>query len=175
MLEPAAGIGHFFGLMPDTMATHSRLTGVELDPISASITRRLYPDADLRNQAFEETTLVDRSFDLAISNVPFGDYKPFDAAFSRHNFLIHDYFFAKGKARSISRTRLCVITCRSTQIFSAQAAPAGRGRRRARWADAHDMQASSAYCTASPPDRLRAAGRRALSASQRAAKSSLRL
>ncbi len=95
VLEPAAGIGHFFGLMPDEMASRSRLTGVELDPTSAAIARRLYPDADIRNQGFEETTLVNRSFDLAISNVPFGDYKLFDEDFARQNFLIHDYFFAK--------------------------------------------------------------------------------
>ncbi|MEO8350337.1 MAG: DEAD/DEAH box helicase family protein [Chthoniobacteraceae bacterium] len=114
VLEPAAGIGHFFGLMPDSMATLSRLTGVELDPISASIARRLYPDVDLRNKAFEETTLVDRSFDLAISNVPFGDYKPFDAAFSRHNFLIHDYFFAKSIEKVRPGGLMVFITSKGT-------------------------------------------------------------
>lgn len=100
--------------MPDEMAARSRLTGVELDPTSASIARRLYPDADIRNQAFEETPLVDRSFDLAISNVPFGDYKPFDEALGRHNFLIHDYFFAKAIEKVRPGGLLVFITSKGT-------------------------------------------------------------
>src|SRR5260221_7134180 len=95
ILEPALGIRHFFGLMPQEMSAHSRLTGIELDPISAGIARRLYPDADIRNQGFESARLVDGGFDLAISNVPFGDYKLHDPQFNERNFLVHDYFFAK--------------------------------------------------------------------------------
>ena len=114
VLEPAAGIGHFFGLMPDELATRSRLTGIELDPTSAAIARRLYPDADIRNQGFEETTLVDRSFDLAISNIPFGDYKPFDESLARHNFLIHDYFFAKAIEKVRPGGLLVFITSKGT-------------------------------------------------------------
>jgi len=99
VLEPALGIGHFFGLMPEEMNTRSRLTGIELDPLTASIARKLYPDADIRPQGFEEAALVENSFDLAISNVPFGNYEvhdPNDPQLNSRNFLIHDYFFAKG-------------------------------------------------------------------------------
>jgi N12 class adenine-specific DNA methylase len=96
VLEPALGIGHFFGLMPEEIAARSRLTGIELDPLTASIAQHLYPDADIRAQGFEKSALVDGSFDLAISNVPFGDYKLHDPQFDEENFLIHDYFFAKG-------------------------------------------------------------------------------
>lgn len=95
ILEPALGIGHFFGLMPDEMRTSSTLTGVELDPTSAGIARALYPGAQISQQGFEQTMFPDGRFDLAISNVPFGNYTVFDPAFNRHHFLIHDYFFAK--------------------------------------------------------------------------------
>ena len=95
VLEPAMGVGHFFGLMPVEMQEQSSLTGIEIDPLTASIARTLYPDADIRAQAFEATALPDDAFDLAISNVPFGDYKVHDPRFNEHNFLIHDYFFAK--------------------------------------------------------------------------------
>ena len=71
VLEPALGIGHFFGLMPEEMSTRSRLTGIELDPLTARIALKLYPDADIRAQGFEAAALVNGSFDLAISNVPF--------------------------------------------------------------------------------------------------------
>jgi N12 class adenine-specific DNA methylase len=96
VLEPALGVGHFFGLMPEEMAVRSRLVGVELDPLTASIAQHLYPDADIRAQGFESARLVEGSFDLAISNVPFGDYKLHDPQFNERNFLVHDYFFAKG-------------------------------------------------------------------------------
>jgi N12 class adenine-specific DNA methylase len=96
VLEPALGIGHFFGMMPEQIAERSRLTGIELDPLTASIARHLYPDADIRAEGFEKSALVDGSFDLNISNVPFGDYKLHDPEFNDRNFLVHDYFFAKG-------------------------------------------------------------------------------
>lgn len=95
ILEPAAGIGHFFGLMPEEMSARSTLTGIEVDPLTAAIARQLYPDADIRAQGFEAASLTDDSFDLAISNVPFGDYKLHDPQFNDRNFLVHDYFFAK--------------------------------------------------------------------------------
>jgi len=113
-LEPALGIGHFFGLMPEGMRVRSRLTGVELDPLSASIARKLYPDADIRAQGFETTALVDGSFDLAISNVPFGDYKPFDPQLNDRNFLIHDYFFAKGIEKVRPGGLMVFITSKGT-------------------------------------------------------------
>jgi adenine-specific DNA methylase len=96
VLEPALGIGHFFGVMPEDMSARSRLTGIELDPLTANIARKLYPDADIRSQGFETAALVENSFDLAISNVPFGDYKLHDPQLNEQNFLVHDYFFAKG-------------------------------------------------------------------------------
>jgi N12 class adenine-specific DNA methylase/predicted O-methyltransferase YrrM len=95
VLEPAVGVGHFFGLMPIEMQARSQLTGVEIDPVSARIARKLYPDADIRTQGFENAVLRTDSFDLAISNVPFGDYKVHDPEFTDRNLLIHDYFFAK--------------------------------------------------------------------------------
>ncbi|MBE7157430.1 MAG: helicase, partial [Rhodospirillales bacterium] len=96
VLEPAVGLGHFFGLMPEAMHARSKLTGIELDPVTAGIAAKLYPDADVRAQGFEHAALVDGSFDLAISNVPFGDYRPIDPRLAERRFLIHDYFFAKG-------------------------------------------------------------------------------
>jgi SAM-dependent methyltransferase len=95
ILEPACGLGHFIGLMPDAMHTHSQITGIEIDSVTTRIARLLYPDADLRQQPFEAARLADGFFDVAISNIPFGDYKPFDPQFKSWGFVIHDYFFAK--------------------------------------------------------------------------------
>lgn len=114
MLEPALGIGHFFGLMPEEMAARSRLTGIELDPLTTSIARHLYPDADIRAEGFESARLVEGSFDLAISNVPFGDYKVSDPQFDERNFLIHDYFFAKGLQQVRPGGLLVFITSKGT-------------------------------------------------------------
>ncbi len=94
ILEPACGLGHFIGLMPEEMHAHSRVTGVEIDSLTARLAKRLYPDADIRHQPFEESRLADAFFDVAISNIPFGDYKPFDSRCKRWKFVIHDYFFA---------------------------------------------------------------------------------
>ena len=71
VLEPACGIGHFIGLMPEEMLRQSIVTGIEIDPLTARIAKALYPDADIREQPFEKSKLADESFDLAISNVPF--------------------------------------------------------------------------------------------------------
>ena len=114
VLEPALGSGHFFGIMPDGIAARSRLTGIELDPLTASIARHLYPDADIRAGGFESARLVDSSFDLAISNVPFGDYKLHDPEFNERNFLIHDYFFAKGLKQVRPGGLLVFITSKGT-------------------------------------------------------------
>jgi hypothetical protein len=114
VLEPALGIGHFFGLMPPEIAARSRLTGIELDPLTASIARHLYPDADIRAQGFEAARLVEASFDLAISNVPFGDYKLHDPQFNERNFLVHDYFFAKGLQQVRPGGLLVFITSKGT-------------------------------------------------------------
>jgi hypothetical protein len=93
ILEPACGIGHFIGLMPEEMLHRSTATGVEIDPVTARIARALYPDADIREQPFEKSKLADEFFDLAISNVPFGDYTVHDPRWNKYKFPIHDYFF----------------------------------------------------------------------------------
>ena len=100
--------------MPEEMRARSRLTGVELDPLTASIARRLYPDADIRAQGFETEALVDGSFDLAVSSVPFGDYKPFDPQLNDRNFIIHDYFFAKGIEKVRPGGLMVFITSKGT-------------------------------------------------------------
>ncbi|MDO8545518.1 MAG: hypothetical protein Q7S40_34175 [Opitutaceae bacterium] len=92
VLEPACGLGHFFGLMPEAMAARSTLTGIEIDSVTARLAKALYPDADIREKPFEKAVLATNSFDLAISNVPFGDYAPFDTKLNPRKFLIHDYF-----------------------------------------------------------------------------------
>ncbi len=114
ILEPALGSGNFFGLMPGDMSARSRLTGIEIDPLTASIARQLYPDADIRAQGFETAALLDGSFDLAISNVPFGDYKLHDPQFNGRNFLVHDYFFAKGIEKIRPGGLLTFITSKGT-------------------------------------------------------------
>jgi N12 class adenine-specific DNA methylase len=114
VLEPALGVGNFFGLMPADMSASSRLTGVEIDPLTARIARQLYPDADIHAQGFETAALGDGSFDLAISNVPFGDYKLHDPQFNDRNFLVHDYFFAKTVEHVRPGGLIAFITSRGT-------------------------------------------------------------
>jgi N12 class adenine-specific DNA methylase len=94
ILEPACGIGNFFGLIPDSMK-NSKLYGVELDSITGRIARQLYQQANIAVQGFEETSLPDSFFDLAIGNVPFGSYGVADKKYDKYHFYIHDYFFAK--------------------------------------------------------------------------------
>lgn len=94
ILEPSCGVGHFFGLLPESMSG-SKLHGIELDPLTGAIARKLYPKADIVIQGFEETKLPDNHFDVVLGNVPFGDFKVVDERYSGQNFLIHDYFFAK--------------------------------------------------------------------------------
>ena len=93
ILEPSMGIGNFFGMLPDTMAD-SRLYGVELDSITGRIAKKLYPQADITVAGFETTDRQD-FYDLAIGNVPFGQYKVNDKAYNKLGFNIHNYFFAK--------------------------------------------------------------------------------
>ena len=114
VLEPAMGIGHFFGLMPEAMSGGHR-TGVELDSLTARIAKKLYPDTTIFAQGFEETQLPDNYFDAVVGNVPFGDYAVHDPAI-KHSLTrsIHDYFFAK----SVEKTRpggiMALITSRYT-------------------------------------------------------------
>ncbi|WP_294405013.1 N-6 DNA methylase, partial [uncultured Ruminococcus sp.] len=93
ILEPAMGVGNFFGLLPESMKD-SRLYGVELDSITGRIAQKLYPKADITVAGFETTDRRD-FFDLAVGNVPFGNYKVNDKAYNKLNFSIHDYFVAK--------------------------------------------------------------------------------
>ena len=93
ILEPSMGVGNFFGMLPDSMAG-SRLYGVELDSITGRIAKKLYPQADITVAGFETTDRRD-FYDLAVGNVPFGNYKVNDKAYNKLNFSIHNYFFAK--------------------------------------------------------------------------------
>ena len=94
VLDPAAGIGNFYGCLPEEMAG-SRLYGTELDGITGRIAKQLYPHADIKITGFENTSYPNDFFDVAVGNVPFGQYKVSDRQYDKHNFLIHDYFFAK--------------------------------------------------------------------------------
>ncbi len=94
VLEPAMGIGNFFGMLPEKMQ-ESRLYGVELDGITGRIAKQLYPKADIKISGFEKTDYPNDFFDVAVGNVPFGQYKVADRQYDKNNFLIHDYFFAK--------------------------------------------------------------------------------
>lgn len=113
ILEPAMGIGNFFGMLPEAMRG-SELHGVELDDITGRIARQLYPDADIQIKGFEKTKFENDSFDAVVGNVPFGDYKLSDKDYDKHKFYIHDYFVAK----SIDKVRpggiVAVVTSKGT-------------------------------------------------------------
>lgn len=94
VLEPAMGVGNFFGLLPESMQG-AALVGVELDSITGRLAKQLYPQASITVDGFERVNLPDNSIDLAVGNVPFGSYKLADPRYDRQNLLIHDYFFVK--------------------------------------------------------------------------------
>ena len=94
ILEPSCGIGNFMGLMPESMS-ESKMYGVEIDSITGRIAGQLYQKNSVAIQGYENSELPDSFFDVAIGNVPFGDFKLLDKKYNKHNFLIHDYFFAK--------------------------------------------------------------------------------
>ncbi len=94
ILEPSCGVGNFFGLLPESMAK-SKLYGVELDGLTGRIAKQLYPNAHIEIKGYENTSFQNNSFDLAIGNVPFGNYQVFDPAYNKLGFSIHNYFFAK--------------------------------------------------------------------------------
>ena len=94
ILEPSCGIGNFMGLMPESM-NDSKMYGVEIDSITGRIAQQLYQKNSVAIQGYENSELPDSFFDVAIGNVPFGDFKLLDKKYNKHNFLIHDYFFAK--------------------------------------------------------------------------------
>jgi adenine-specific DNA methylase len=114
ILEPACGIGHFIGLMPEEMLRRSTITGIEIDSLTARIARALYSDSDIREQPFEKAKLADNSFDLAISNVPFGDYTVHDPRWNKYKFSIHDYFFAAALEKVRPGGLVMFITTHST-------------------------------------------------------------
>ena len=94
ILEPSCGVGNFIGMLPDSLE-NCKLYGVELDSISGRITRQLYQKSTVAVQGYEDTNLPNSFFDVAVGNVPFGDFKVLDKKYDKHKFLIHDYFFAK--------------------------------------------------------------------------------
>jgi N12 class adenine-specific DNA methylase len=94
ILEPSCGIGNFIGMLPDSM-NNSRVYGVEIDKITAGIAQQLYQKSSIAAQPFEKASIPDSFFDAVVGNVPFGDFKVLDKRYDKHNFLIHDYFFAK--------------------------------------------------------------------------------
>lgn len=95
ILEPAMGIGNFFGRLPSDLRENSKLYGVEKDSLSGRIAKKLYPQADITIDGFENTRFNDNSFDVAIGNIPFGDFSVNDSKYNSEHLKIHDYFFLK--------------------------------------------------------------------------------
>lgn len=93
LLEPSMGVGHIIGSLP--VEQNFKRYGVEIDSISGRIAKLLYPNMEIQIKGYQNTTYSDGFFDCAIGNVPFGNYKPYDPRYNKHNFKIHDYFFAK--------------------------------------------------------------------------------
>ena len=113
ILEPSCGIGNFMGMLPASMRD-SKLYGVELDSISGRIAQQLYQKASIAVQGFETTDLPDSFFDASIGNVPFGQFKLLDKRYDKHNFLIHDYFFAKALDKVRPGGIIAFITSKGT-------------------------------------------------------------
>ena len=114
ILEPATGTGNFFGFMPKEIADGAKLYGVELDRVTGKIATKLYPQAKIQIKGFEETAFQDNSFDLMVTNVPFGGYTVFDPDYNKYNFYIHDYFLAKGIDKVKPNGLMAVITSKGT-------------------------------------------------------------
>lgn len=113
ILEPSCGTGNFLGLLPESME-NSRIYGVELDSISGRIAKQLYQKADIRIQGFENADFSDSFFDVAIGNVPFGQFKVSDKRYDKNNFLIHDYFFGKALDKVRPGGVIAFITSKGT-------------------------------------------------------------
>ena len=114
ILEPAMGTGDFFGFMSQEIADGAKLYGVELDRVTGKIATKLYPQAKIQIKGFEETSFADNSFDLMVTNVPFGGYTVFDPDYNKYNFYIHDYFIAKGIDKIKPNGLMAVITSKGT-------------------------------------------------------------
>lgn len=113
LLEPSCGIGNFIGMLPITMQD-SKVYGVELDTISAGIAQQLYQKSSIAAQGFENVNIPDSFFDSVVGNVPFGDFKVVDKKYDKHNFLIHDYFFAKSLDKLRPGGVMALITSKGT-------------------------------------------------------------
>lgn len=113
ILEPACGTGNFFGTLPSNLSD-SKLYGVELDSISGRIAKQLYQNANINIGGYEDTNLPDSFFDVAVGNVPFGQFKVRDKKYDKHNFSIHDYFFAKTIDKVRPNGIIAFITSRYT-------------------------------------------------------------
>ena len=113
ILEPSCGIGNFLGMLPQEMQS-SKLYGVELDTISGKIAKQLYQKANIKIQGYEKADFPDSFFDIAIGNVPFGDFKVNDKRYDKNNFLIHDYFFAKTLDKVRPRGVIAFVTSKGT-------------------------------------------------------------
>ena len=113
LLEPSCGIGNFIGMLPQSMQD-SKIYGVEIDKISAGIAQQLYQKTSIAALAFEEANIPDSFFDAVIGNVPFGDIRVNDRRYNKHNFLIHDYFFAKSLDKLRPGGVMALITSKGT-------------------------------------------------------------
>lgn len=113
ILEPSCGIGNFIGMLPSSMQG-SKIYGVEIDKISAGIAQQLYQKTSIAAQPFEEANIPDSFFDAVIGNVPFGDIRVNDRRYNKHNFLIHDYFFAKSLDKLRPGGVMALITSKGT-------------------------------------------------------------
>ena len=113
ILEPSCGIGNFLGVLPESMEG-SRFYGVELDKISGSIARQLYQKENIHIGGFEDADLPDSFFDVAVGNVPFGDFKVSDKRYDRHKWLIHDYFFGKALDKVRAGGVIAFVTSKGT-------------------------------------------------------------
>ena len=113
ILEPSCATGRFIGNLPDSMQ-ESKFYGVELDSISGQIAKKLYPNANIQIKGFEETVFSNNLFDVAVGNVPFGEYKISDREYEKNNFLIHDYFLAKTLDKMRSGGVIAFVTSNGT-------------------------------------------------------------
>ena len=113
IIEPSCGTGNFFGRLPESME-NSKLYGVELDSITGRIAKQLYQDANIQISGYENADIPDNFYDVAIGNVPFGDFKVNDRRYEKENFLIHDYFFAKTLDKVRAGGIIAFITTKGT-------------------------------------------------------------
>lgn len=114
ILEPSCGIGNFIGLLPNELENKCKIYGVELDSISGRVAKQLYQKQNIQVTGFENAKLQDSFFDVAIGNVPFGDFKVIDKKYADKNFLIHDYFFAKALDKVRPGGIIAFITSKGT-------------------------------------------------------------